>query len=183
MYVHLAGVPKVLNHFQLRSSADWFNFTKVMRFKWKTVLPFQFVLYQMKIIKRTLQNTLFAGQVISISIFVRICLLCSVYSENTEISCVCPRQNSNLSKSPYTDVSNGKANISSDSCFCNKSNQNRIISSHAGLFRTFNSIILHGLIPSFIQRRRRGWYAIVLSNGSAVIVTHSKFTIPLYWHM
>ena len=49
-------------------------------------------------------------------IFVKIYYLVSVYLENTDVSRVGLSQNSNLTKRPYLDVSNGNANISSDSC-------------------------------------------------------------------
>ena len=113
----------------------------------------------MKIIKYTLQYTescLLVGQVILISIFVRIYYLASVYLENTDVYCVRPTRNSNLSKSAFPDVSNGKANISSDSYYCNEFNQDRKINSRVGLFRTINSTGLHRLLLSFIQRRRSG---------------------------
>ena len=48
--------------------------------------------------------------------FVRICYLVSVYLENVDVSYVCPTRNSNLTKRSYPDTSNGKTNISSDSC-------------------------------------------------------------------
>ena len=44
-------------------------------------------------------------------------------------------------------LSDGKANISSDSFYCNESKQDRKINSHVGLFRTFNPIELHDLMP------------------------------------
>ena len=55
-------------------------------------------------------------QVNLISMFVKIYYLVSVYLKNTDASFIRLTQNSNLPKRPYPDVSNGKANISSDSC-------------------------------------------------------------------
>ena len=62
-----------------------------------------------------------------------------------DISCVRPTRNSNLPKRLYSDVSNGKANKSPDSCQPNEWKQYRKINRHVELFRTLNFIGFYGL--------------------------------------
>ena len=92
----------ILNHFHLKSYVDWFNFTKVRTFDKTYQLPTTYCSY------------LLVGQDNLISIFVRIYYLVSAYVESTDV--VCPTRNSNLPKTPYPDISNGKVDISPDSC-------------------------------------------------------------------
>ena len=70
-----------------------------------------------------------------ISIFVKIYYLVSVCLEDMDVSCVLLTQNSNLSKSTYPYVTNGKRNISPDLCKFNECNQERKINSHVKYFR------------------------------------------------
>ena len=102
----------------------------------------QFVLDQMNFIKHVLWHTveLFISTMISrasefISIFVKIYYLVSVCLEDMDVSCVLLTQNSNLSKSTYPYVTNGKRNISPDLCKFNGCNQERKINSHVKYFR------------------------------------------------
>ena len=104
----------------------------------------------------------------------------SVYLENTDFSCICPTRNSNLPKRSYPDVSNGKANISPDSCYRNEYNHDRKTNSHVELFPTSNSIEFRGF---HIAKERRGWCADFVTSSSTVIISRSKITMSLYWQM